>query len=159
MEQKTEKATFGAGCFWQVQYIFSELKGVIKAESGYMGDSEFKNPTYEQVCSGETNHAEVVQVVFYPKKVSYNSLLEIFWKNHNPTELNRQGPDIGSQYRSVVFYHTKEQEELAEKSKKDHQKSLSKKIVTQILPAQNFYKAEEYHQDYLKKHNKTYCHI
>ena len=122
-------------------------------------DQEFPTPTYKQVCSNLTGHAEVVQITFDPKKIPYSSLLEIFWKNHNPTELNKQGPDVGTQYRSVIFYHNKKQKELAEESKETHQKSLSKKIVTQILPAQNFYKAEEYHQDYLKKHNKTYCHI
>ncbi len=155
---KYEVATFGAGCFWHVQLAFSKIQGVVKTEAGYMG-GEIKNPTYEQVCSDKTGHIEVVQVTYDPDKVSYLKLLEIFWKNHNPTERDRQGPDIGTQYRSVIFFHTNEQKKQAEMSKKEIQKSFSKQIQTKILKAEEFYKAEEYHQDYLKKHGRDSCYI
>lgn len=153
------KALFGAGCFWGIELMFSKIHGVIKATSGYSGGN-IKNPTYEQVCSDSTGHAEVVQVEFDPSKVSYEKLLDIFWKNHNPTTLNSQGPDYGTQYRSAIFYYDDSQKKAAEKSKEEYQKVLgSKKIVTQIEKAKEFYAAEEYHQNYLKKHGRTSCHV
>lgn len=159
--KKTETATFGAGCFWQVQLIYSETPGVISTRAGYMGGDEkqYGNPSYEDVCTDETGHAEVVEIVFDPTKVSYERLLEIFWQNHNPTTPNRQGPDVGTQYRSVIFYYTEEQKKIAEKSLKEVQKKFKNKIVTQIVSASAFHAAEEYHQDYLKKRGKTSCHI
>lgn len=137
------KATFGAGCFWEPEEIFSKVKGVISTIVGYMG-GKLENPSYEMVCGGKTGHAEVVQIEFNPSKVSYNELLAIFWKIHDPTQLNRQGVDIGNQYRSVIFYHNEEQRKLAEKTK-------PKNSVTKIVPAGKFWKAEEYHQKYLQK--------
>ena len=159
-----EKATFGAGCFWHVEYEFSKLKGVLKAESGYMG-GKTKNPTYKNVCTNETGHAEVVQVTFDPKIISYKELLESFWNLHNPTTKNRQGPDIGSQYRSVIFYHNLRQKETALRSLKELEKSgkYKDKLVTQLVKASTFYRAEEYHQKYFEKHkamgliNKLIC--
>lgn len=148
------KATFGAGCFWGVEASFRKIKGVISTAVGYMGGS-LKNPTYEQVCSGETGHAEVVQVTYDQAIVSYYELLTVFWSVHNPTQLNRQGPDIGSNYRSVIFYHDTEQGQIARKSKERLQVSGRfgfGKIVTQILPASEFWRAEEYHQQYFEKH-------
>lgn len=155
----TEKATFGAGCFWGIEAAFMEVKGVIKTEVGYMGGT-LKNPSYHEVCSDKTGHVEVVQVTFNPLEVSYQKLLEVFWNNHNPTQLNRQGPDVGSQYRSVIFYNNEEQKELAIKSLKDLEKSkkYKQKIVTEIIEVKTFYKAEEYHQQYLKKRGLRVCH-
>ncbi len=147
-------ATFGAGCFWHVEAAFSEVKGVLSTAVGYMG-GDMKNPSYEDVCSDETGHAEVVQVEYDPKKVSYSSVLDIFWKIHDPTTLNRQGPDEGTQYRSVIFYHDEQQKKEAEKSKLVMQKKLGEKVVTSIVKAGMFYKAEEYHQKYFRKHGKT----
>jgi peptide-methionine (S)-S-oxide reductase len=155
-----EKATFGAGCFWGVEELFRNTKGVTSAASGYAGGTT-ENPTYEQVCSHETGHAEVVEVEFDPAQVSYDHLLDVFWSNHNPTTRNRQGPDVGSQYRSVVFYHSPEQKAAAEKKMAELDKSgrFPRPIVTQIEPAPAFYRAEEYHQQYLRKHGRSHCAI
>lgn len=155
-----EKATFGAGCFWGVETTFRNVKGVTDAAVGYAG-GKTENPTYEDVCSDETGHAEVVQVEFDPTVVSYRQLLEVFWANHNPTTLNRQGPDVGRQYRSVIFYHTPEQRAAAEESKAELEKGgrFRRPIVTQIEPAPAFYRAEEYHQRYLEKRGLSHCAI
>src|SRR3989344_3323749 len=152
----TELATFGAGCFWHVQEAFDRVPGVVKTEVGYMG-GETNNPTYKDVCTDETGHAEVCQVEFDPKKVSFEKLLDVFWDIHNPTQLNRQGLDIGKQYRSAIFYHSDEQKKVAEKSKDEIEKAKkhSGKVVTQIVPAAKFFKAEEYHQKYNEKHGKV----
>ena len=159
MKKNTEIASFGAGCFWGVEYIFSKTKGVVSTEVGYMG-GDLKNPKYEDVCRHDTGHAEVVKIEFDSRKVSYGELLEIFWKNHNPTTLNRQGPDVGTQYRSVIFYYNLDQKNKAIISKENYQKKLGdKKIVTQIVPAKEFYRAEEYHQKYLEKNGRTFCHV
>ncbi len=146
------KATFGAGCFWCVEPIFQKINGVLSASVGYAGGS-FENPTYEDVCTGKTGHAEVVQVDYDPSKISYDELLNIFWNNHDSTTPNRQGPDIGTQYRSMIFFHTPEQESIARESKEKLQNSGKdgKKIVTEIIPASQFYKAEDYHQRYYEK--------
>lgn len=156
----TAKATFGAGCFWGVQLTFQQIPGVTATAAGYEGGSK-PNPTYEDVCSHTTGHAEVVQVDFDPAQVSYNTLLDVFWNNHNPTQLNRQGPDVGTQYRSVIFYHDEEQKELAERSKQLIEESgrFNKPIVTQIVPASTFWVAEEYHQGYLEKRGLASCHV
>ena len=155
-----EIALFGAGCFWGVEAEFRKTKGIIKTEVGYSGGT-LKNPTYEQVCTDTTGHAEVVKVEFDPAKVSYEKLMDIFWQNHNPTTLNRQGPDIGSQYRSVIFYTNESQKEKAILSLKmlEKQKRFKDPIVTEIEPAQEFYRAEEYHQQYLEKLGLATCHI
>ena len=149
---KTEKATFGAGCFWHIQEAFDKLPGV-KTIVGYMGGDEkrFPKPSYEQVCSDKTRYAESLQVEFDLKETSYEKLLETFWNIHNPTTLNRQGFDIGTQYRSVIFYHNEKQKKLAQLSIKNHQKTMKKPIVTEITKAGKFFKAEEYHQKYYKK--------
>jgi peptide-methionine (S)-S-oxide reductase len=154
----TEKATFGAGCFWGVEATFRQLKGVTNATVGYAGGTK-ENPTYEDVCTDRTGHAEVVQVEFDPAQVSYDELLDVFWSNHNPTTLNRQGPDAGTQYRSVIFYHSPEQEAAAEasKAKLDQNGKFKRPIVTQIEPAPKFWRAEEYHQRYLEKHGRAHC--
>jgi peptide-methionine (S)-S-oxide reductase len=146
------KATFGAGCFWCVEDIFRRTKGVTDTAVGYSG-GRTKNPTYQEVCTDTTGHAEVVQVEYDPKMISYEQLLEVFWKSHDPTQLNRQGPDVGEQYRSVIYYHDSEQEKTALESKSNLSKSgrHDRPIVTQIKPAQEFYKAEEYHQQYYAK--------
>ncbi len=155
-----EKATFGAGCFWGVEATFRQTPGVLSTQVGYMG-GKTDHPTYEDVCSDETGHAEVVEVTYDPAIVSYNTLLDIFWQNHNPTTLNRQGPDIGTQYRSAIFYHNPEQQQLAEASKKkwDSSGTFSRPIVTEITPAGSFWRAEEYHQQYLEKRGLASCHI
>jgi len=150
---KAEKATFGAGCFWNIEEIFAKTKGIIKTKVGYIG-GKTKNPTYEKVCSGKTGHVEAIEVIFDPSKISYDKLLDIFWKIHNPTTKNRQGLDIGTQYNSVIFYYDKKQKEVAEKSKKEIQKKSKKEIVTQIKKASYFWKAEEYHQKYIEKQGK-----
>ncbi|MEK6902587.1 MAG: peptide-methionine (S)-S-oxide reductase MsrA [archaeon] len=157
---QTETAMFGAGCFWGVEETFRTTKGVIETAVGYSG-GKTKNPTYVDVCSDKTGHVEVVQVKFNPTIVSYEKLLELFWNNHNPTHVNRQGPDFGSQYRSVIFYHSSEQKNAAEKSKKELDASgkWSKPIATAIESAQPFYAAEEYHQKYLQKRGLESCHI
>ncbi|MBV8727179.1 MAG: peptide-methionine (S)-S-oxide reductase MsrA [Candidatus Eremiobacteraeota bacterium] len=155
----TEVATFGAGCFWGVEAAFRQLPGVIDAVSGYMGGTK-ENPTYEEVCTDRTGHAEVVQVTYDPQKVSYRELLDLFWRMHDPTTRNRQGPDVGTQYRSAIFYHTPEQqrEALASKAALEAGGKYKRAIVTQIEPAQPFYRAEEYHQRYNEKHGVS-CHI
>ncbi len=145
-----EKATFGAGCFWGVEAEFRKVDGVTDAAVGYSGGTT-KDPSYKDVCSGATGHAEVVEVEYDPSKVSYEDLLEVFWKNHDPTTPNRQGWDIGTQYRSAIFYHTPEQEAAAHASKEKAQERFRKPIVTEITPASEFYRAEEYHQRYFEK--------
>jgi peptide-methionine (S)-S-oxide reductase len=156
----TQKATFGAGCFWGVEETFRQLPGVTSTAVGYAGGSK-DHPTYEDVCSDETGHAEVVEVEFDPSAIAYDKLLQVFWSNHNPTMLNRQGPDVGTQYRSVIFYHSPEQKAQAEASKAALEKSgkHSKPVVTQIEPAPTFWRAEEYHQKYLQKRGQTHCAI
>lgn len=151
-----QKALFGAGCFWGIQAAFDEVKGVLKTTVGYAG-GDVEKPTYKQVCSGETGHAEVVLVEFDEKKVSYEKLLKVFWKIHDPTQLNKQGPDHGTQYRSVIFFYDDEQEKIAIKSRQDEQQKYDKPIVTQIMPFTNFYLAEKYHQKYLEKTGKKTC--
>ena len=155
-----ETAIFAAGCFWGVEEYFSRVKGVINSESGYTGGTR-PNPTYEDVCTGKTGHAEAVRVTFDPKVVSYTQLLKHFWELHDPTSLNKQGNDAGTQYRSAIFFTNPGQEKAAKESLATLAKSgkFSKKIVTEILPVKEFYKAEEYHQDYLKKNPGGYCHI
>jgi len=147
------KATFGAGCFWHVEDMLSKTKGVKSTKVGYIG-GQLPNPTYEEVCTDNTGHAEAVEVEYDPDEISYEELLDVFWNNHNPTTLNRQGPDMGIQYRSAIFYHNDEQKEIAEKSKQTLDKSgqFENSIVTEIVPSPTFYKAEEYHQKYFKKH-------
>ena len=147
-------ATFGAGCFWHVQAAFDKVKGVAKTIVGYTG-GHMNNPSYEDVCTDETGHAEVVQVEYDEKKISYEDLLKIFWKIHNPTTPNRQGPDVGTQYRSVIFYNNTKQKKAALDSMKEEQKKHTNKIVTEIIAAPTFYKAEDYHQNYFKKHGKV----
>jgi len=154
-----ETATFGAGCFWCTEAVFQQLKGVHSVVSGYSGGMT-KNPTYEQVCSGATGHAEVIQVTFDPKAISYPELLEVFWKTHDPTTLNRQGNDFGTQYRSAIFYHNEEQQRLAEHYKKelDASGAFSAPIVTEITPFDEFYPAEDYHQKYFDANpRQPYC--
>ena len=155
---KTEKATFAAGCFWGVEAAFREIKGVVSTQAGYSGGN-MDNPSYEDVCADETGHAEAVEVTYDQSKVAYEALLDVFWKNHNPTQLNRQGPDVGTQYRSAVFYHNEKQKNAAEKSLKEQQKKYKDKLVTEIKPASKFYRAEEYHQQYLEKRGLSTCHI
>ncbi len=155
-----EKATFAAGCFWGVEASFLTVPGVIDAVSGYAG-GHVEHPTYEQVCQGDTGHAEAVEVTFDPSKVSYETLVRKFFAFHDPTQLNRQGPDVGEQYRSVIFYHSPEQKEVAEKIAKElAPKYFPKTVATSIEPAQTFWKAEEYHQRYAEKHpGRVVCHI
>lgn len=155
----TEKATFAAGCFWGVEAAFRQVDGVTSAMVGYTGGTA-QTPTYEEVCANKTGHAEAVQVEYNPSKVSYADLLNVFWGIHNPTTPNRQGPDVGSQYRSAIFIHTPEQEAQAKASKEALEKSgkFSRPIVTEITPASEFYRAEEYHQRYYEKHGRQYCH-
>ena len=147
-----KKARFGAGCFWGVEYNFSKLDGVNEVLSGYSG-GKTPDPTYEQVCSNSTDHAEVVLIEFDPSVISYEELLNSFWEKHDPTTLNRQGPDVGTQYRSAIFYFDEEQRNLAQESLNKLQQRLEKKIVTEITEADTFWKAEEYHQKYFEKHN------
>lgn len=155
-----EQATFGAGCFWGIEAAFQQVPGVVSTAVGYMGGT-LENPTYEQVCTGRTGHAEVVHVEYDPARVSYDDLLQVFWENHNPTTLNRQGPDVGTQYRSAIFFHTPEQETAAHASKEQLSQSdrYRRPIVTEITPAGPFYRAEEYHQRYYEKHGMTHCGI
>ncbi len=155
-----EKAMFGAGCFWGVEAAFRKVKGVPSTAVGYSGGS-FPNPTYEDVCTGRTGHAEVVMVEFDPSQVNYENLLGVFWECHDPTTLNRQGPDIGSQYRSAVFFFNSEQETLATASKEALQKSgrYGRDIVTEVTPASEFYVAEDYHQQYLEKRGSASCRL
>lgn len=155
-----EKATFAAGCFWGVEAAFRQLKGVKATTVGYTG-GQTTNPTYEQVCSDRTGHAEAVEVEFDPAVVTYDDLLKVFWENHDPTQVNRQGPDFGSQYRSAIFYHSPEQQSAATASKVRLAASgnLKRPIATQIVPADIFYRAEDYHQQYLEKRGMASCHI
>ncbi|GCE13682.1 peptide-methionine (S)-S-oxide reductase MsrA [Tengunoibacter tsumagoiensis] len=155
-----EKATFAAGCFWGVEAAFRQIKGVKATAVGYEGGS-YPDPTYRDVCTDKTGHAEVVEVEYDPAEVSYEQLLQVFWENHNPTTLNRQGFDIGTQYRSGIFYHSPEQKAVAEASKATLQSSgkFRKPIVTEIVPASTFYRAEEYHQQYLEKRGQSSCHF
>ncbi|MGH9898183.1 MAG: peptide-methionine (S)-S-oxide reductase MsrA [Pyrinomonadaceae bacterium] len=153
-----EKATFGAGCFWGVEATFRQVKGVVSTQVGYLG-GHHENPTYKDVCTDRTGHAEVVEVEYNPSAVQYEQLLEIFWDNHDPTTLNRQGPDVGTQYRSAIFYHSPEQEKAARISKEKREESdrYKKPIVTEITPASSFYRAEDYHQQYLEKRGLSHC--
>src|SRR5712664_1090649 len=155
-----EKATFGAGCFWGVEAAFRQIDGVISTAVGYSG-GHTANPTYRDVCSDETGHAEVVQIEFDPAKISYEKLLDVFWENHDPTQLNRQGPDVGEQYRSAIFFHSPAQEAAARASKSRLEQSgrFKRPIVTEITPAPTFYRAEEYHQRYLEKRGLAHCRI
>ena len=154
------KASFAAGCFWGVEAAFRQVEGVLDTAVGYEG-GRLENPTYEDVCSGRTGHAETVEVDYDPSRVSYDKLLDVFWENHDPTTLNRQGPDVGEQYRSAIFFHTPEQQAAATASKEKLEKSGSYKrpIVTRIEPASRFWRAEEYHQRYLEKHGLAHCRI
>ena len=156
----TKKATFGAGCFWGVEATFRQVPGVTATAVGYAGGT-LPDPTYEDVCTDRTGHAEVVEVEYDPARVSYEDLLRVFWENHDPTTPNRQGPDVGTQYRSAVFFHDAEQEEEAKRSKETLEKSgrFARPIVTQIVPAAPFYRAEEHHQRYLEKRGLAHCHI
>jgi peptide-methionine (S)-S-oxide reductase len=155
-----EKATFGAGCFWGVEATFRQVNGVMNTTVGYMGGT-LKNPSYKDVCTDKTGHAEVVQVEYDPSVVTYDDLLKVFWQCHDPTTLNRQGPDIGTQYRSVIFFHTPEQEKAARLSKEELDKAgiFGRPIVTEIEPASEFWRAEEYHQQYLEKRGLAHCSI
>ena len=160
MTLEKEKAIFAAGCFWGVEYLFSRIKGVAKTTVGYTGGTP-KNPTYQQVCTGNTGHAEAVEIVFDPNIIPYEELLHIFFKNHDPTTPNRQGVDVGSQYRSVIFYHTQKQSELAKSEINSLEKTnlFSRPIVTQIVAATKFYQAEGYHQKYFDKNGINGCSI
>jgi peptide-methionine (S)-S-oxide reductase len=156
----TETATFGAGCFWGIEAAFRRIPGVVDATVGYSG-GRTENPTYKDVCTDETGHAEVVQVTFDPAKLSYEQLLDAFWQMHDPTQVNRQGPDFGTQYRTAIFYHSPEQKAAAEKSKAALQASgkFRKPVATEVTPAGPFYRAEEYHQRYLEKRGAASCHF
>jgi peptide-methionine (S)-S-oxide reductase len=155
-----ERATFGAGCFWGVEAAFRQVQGVTATRVGYLGGT-LPHPTYHDVCSGTTGHAEVVEVDYDPARVSYGDLLKVFWQNHDPTQLNRQGPDVGLQYRSAIFFHTPEQEEAARAAKEQmmQARQYRRPIVTVIEPATAFWVAEEYHQQYLEKRGQASCHI
>ena len=155
----TELATLGGGCFWCTEALFQMLPGVKTVVSGYAG-GHTENPTYKQICQGDTGHAEVIQIEFDPQKVSYDTILETFWEAHDPTTLNRQGADVGTQYRSIILYHTEAQKAAAEKSKAAAQKEFSQPIVTEIVPLKKFYKGEDYHQDYYRNNpNQGYCRV
>jgi peptide-methionine (S)-S-oxide reductase len=154
----SEKATFGAGCFWGVEARFGEVPGVLETAVGYSGGHTL-DPTYKDVCTDETGHAEVVELIFDPAKVSYEELVRLFFQLHDPTQLNRQGPDYGTQYRSAIFFHSAEQKATAERVKQEMQSLIRGKIVTVIEPSQTFYRAEEYHQKYLEKRGLKQCHI
>lgn len=152
-----EKATFGAGCFWCVEAVFERLDGVQSVVAGYAGGTK-ANPTYEEVCTGKTGHAEVAQITYDPAKVTYEQLLALFWKAHDPTTLNRQGADVGTQYRSAIFYASEQQRVAAEKSKAEASKHFPDPIVTEVKPLDIFYEAENYHQDYFRNHPEApYC--
>jgi peptide-methionine (S)-S-oxide reductase len=153
-----EKATFGAGCFWGVEVAFRQVPGVVDATAGYLGGT-FPNPTYEDVCTGRTGHAEVVEVQYDPSRVSYDDLLNVFWSSHDPTTLNRQGPDRGTQYRSAIFYYNEAQRAAAIASKDRWTGRFPNPIVTEITPTSTFYRAEEYHQRYLEKRGLANCHV
>ena len=154
------KATFAAGCFWGVEATFRQVPGVTSTRVGYTG-GKTPNPSYEDVCTDNTGHAEAIEITYDPTKVSYEQLLNVFWENHDPTTLNRQGPDWGTQYRSAIFFHSPDQESAAKSSKEelDHSGRFPNKIVTEILPAATFYPAEDYHQQYLEKRGMASCHI
>lgn len=160
ISENIDTATFGTGCFWCTEAIFEQLNGVVKVTSGYSG-GQVPNPTYKQVCTGETGHAECVQIQYEPDKITYDELLEVFWQVHDPTTLNRQGADVGTQYRSAIFYHNPQQKEKAEHYKAELEKSGAFKnpIVTEIVPATTFYTAEDYHQEYYEnnKNSNPYC--
>jgi peptide-methionine (S)-S-oxide reductase len=160
MATNTEKATFAAGCFWGVEATFRALPGVKATRVGYIGGTT-ANPTYKDVCTDRTGHAEAVEVEYDPAEISYDELLNVFWENHDPTQVNRQGPDFGTQYRTAIFFHSPEQEKQAKASKEALEKShrFSKPIATQIVPAVTFYEAEDYHQQYLEKKGLASCHI
>ncbi|MCI0746976.1 MAG: peptide-methionine (S)-S-oxide reductase MsrA [Verrucomicrobia subdivision 3 bacterium] len=153
-----EKATFGAGCFWSVEAAFRKLKGVLSTTVGFSGGTT-RSPSYQEVCSDRTGHAEVVQVEYNPYIITYEQMLNLFWEIHDPTQVNRQGPDVGSQYRSVIFYHTPDQMAAAIVSKEKAQTKHKKPVVTEILPAVAFYPAEDYHQQYLEKRGLSSCHL
>ena len=158
-DSKTQRATFGGGCFWCLEAVYQTVNGILSSTSGFAGGTAL-NPTYEQVCTGTTGHAEVIQLEFDPARISYEKLLEIFWKAHDPTTLNYQGHDHGTQYRSIILYHTEAQKIAAEKSKREAQARFKNPIVTQIIPLVKFYRAEDYHQDYFRKHpDAAYCRI
>jgi len=159
MEQSNyETATFGAGCFWGVEAAYRQIQGVKSTRVGYAG-GHTTEPTYREVCAGNTNHAEVVEVTFDPTRVSYEELLDVFWANHDPTQVNRQGPDVGTQYRTVVFFHSAEQEKSALASRDTVQEQSARPIATQIVPAEEFWEAEDYHQQYLEKSGLSTCKI
>lgn len=153
----SERATFGAGCFWGVEAAFRQLPGVSSTRVGYTGGST-QNPTYEDVCSDRTGHAEAVEVTYDPEQVSYDQLLDLFWGKHDPTQLNRQGYDVGSQYRSAIFFHSAQQQELALSSKAEVQSRTAGRVVTEVVEAGEFYEAEDYHQQYLEKGGRATCH-
>ncbi|HTV61262.1 MAG TPA: peptide-methionine (S)-S-oxide reductase MsrA [Verrucomicrobiae bacterium] len=158
-DQKTETADLGGGCFWCMEAVFERLPGVISVTSGYAG-GQTENPTYQQVCTETTGHAEVTEIVFDPSKISYNQLLDVFWQAHDPTTLNRQGADVGTSYRSIILYRNEKQKLEAEKSKLEAQKNFRSTIVTQIVPLKKFYPAEDYHQEYYDNNpNAGYCQI
>jgi peptide-methionine (S)-S-oxide reductase len=160
MANQTQKATFGAGCFWGVEATFRQIPGVVSTRVGYAG-GRTQNPSYKQVCYEDTGHAEVVEVVYDPAQVKYEDLLKVFWENHDPTTLNRQGPDVGEQYRSAIFFHDAAQEAAARKSMRELEAArvFSRPIVTEITPAAEFWEAEDYHQQYLEKRGMASCHI
>ena len=161
MSNKLEKATLGAGCFWCVEAVYQDIRGVHEVASGYTG-GHVENPTYKQICTGATGHAEVIQITFDPGVISYEDILTIFWRIHDPTTLNRQGADVGTQYRSAIFYHDEEQKAIAEKSKRETDASQlwPDPIVTEITPYSDFYKAEGYHQNYYRDNpNQPYCRV
>ncbi|MFN2602811.1 MAG: peptide-methionine (S)-S-oxide reductase MsrA [Gemmatimonadaceae bacterium] len=160
MTENSKIATFGAGCFWGVEAAYRQIPGVLSTRVGYLGGT-MENPTYKDVCSGRTGHAEVVEVTYDPARLTYDDLLTVFWENHDPTTLNRQGPDVGVQYRSAIFYHDDEQKAGAEASKAERDRSgrYRRPIVTEITPASQFYEAEDYHQQYLEKRGLASCHI
>ena len=156
---KSDIATLGGGCFWCVEAVFQRIDGVISVKPGYAGGN-VKNPTYKQICTGDTGHAEVAKIEFDPSKITYSQILNVFWQSHDPTTLNRQGNDVGTQYRSVIFFHNESQEEIAKKSKVDADKSgyWDNEIVTEITPLNNYYDAEDYHDNYYKNNpNQPYC--
>ena len=156
-EAKSEKATFGGGCFWCLEAVFQQFDGVESVVSGYAGGQD-PSPNYQSVCSGSTGHAEVVQITFDPEVISYESLLEVFWRAHDPTTLNRQGNDVGTQYRSALYFHNEEQKEAALKSVEQVQAHFTDKMVTEIAPLERFYPGEEYHQDYyVNNKQQSYC--
>jgi peptide-methionine (S)-S-oxide reductase len=157
MENNLEVTTLGAGCFWCIEAIYQDVKGIHSVVSGYMG-GHVRNPSYEQICNGDTGHAEVAQITFDPSIISFEDILYIFWQTHDPTTLNRQGNDVGTQYRSAIFYHDDKQKQSAETSKAEAAKLFSDPIVTEITPASEFYKAEAYHQNFYKLNpNQPYC--